>query len=142
MIIPCNLDTTNIFILEEKKKSKQNRYYRLISFTKDVAKFFHFRGHFCLFRVRSNWSVPASNSISSPQRYMQYRVFQNFWGNGNQRFLSTTLAPDRRETLRFAKKLRFLLSPGLQRRLGVYIMYYKTKKVCSIWTGNFLSNRI
>ena len=41
------------------------------------------------------------------------RVFQNFWGNGNQRFLGTTFAPGRRETLRFAKKLRFLLSPGL-----------------------------
>ena len=55
---------------------------------------------------------------------MYIRVFQNFWGNGNQRFLSTTFAPDRRETLRFAKKLRFLLSPGLQRWLGVYNMYY------------------
>ena len=41
------------------------------------------------------------------------RAFQNFWGNGNQRFLGTTFAPGRRETLRFAKKLRFLLSPGL-----------------------------
>ena len=52
------------------------------------------------------------------------RVFHNFRGNGNQSFLSTTFAPDRRETLRFAKRLRFLLSPGLQRWLGVYNMYY------------------
>ena len=40
------------------------------------------------------------------------RVFQFFWGYGNRRFLGTTFAPDRRETLRTAKKLRFLLSPG------------------------------
>ena len=45
--------------------------------------------------------------------FMDNRVFQNFWGNGNQRFLGTTFAPGRRETLRFAKKLHFLLSPGL-----------------------------
>ena len=51
------------------------------------------------------------------------RVFQNFWGNGTQSFLSATFDPDRGETLRLAKKLRFLLSPGLQRWLGVYNMY-------------------
>ena len=49
---------------------------------------------------------------------MYIRVFQNFWNTGNQSFLSTTFAPDRRETLRFAKKLRFLLWPGVQRRPG------------------------
>ena len=41
------------------------------------------------------------------------RVFQNFWGYGS--FLRRTFCPDRRETLRIAKKLRFLLWPGLQR---------------------------
>ena len=46
---------------------------------------------------------------------MLTRVFQNFWGNGNQSFLSTTFAPDCRETLRIAKNLRFLSWPGLQR---------------------------
>ena len=49
---------------------------------------------------------------------MWNRVFQIFWGYGNRRFLGTTFAPDRRETLRTAKKLRFLLSPGLQRWPG------------------------
>ena len=45
-------------------------------------------------------------------RLVGIRVFQIFWGYGNRRFLGTTFAPDRRETLRTAKKLRFLLSPG------------------------------
>ena len=58
--------------------------------------------------------VPNSSHVASIQhRRVSNRVFQNFWGNGNQRFLSTTFAPGCRETLRFAKKLRFLLSPGL-----------------------------
>ena len=43
------------------------------------------------------------------------RVFQNFGGYGNQSFLRGTFRPDRRETLRIAKKLRFLLWLGLQR---------------------------
>ena len=59
-----------------------------------------------------SWVLPAKHTTPDS---VQFRVFQNFWGNGNQRFLSTTFAPDRRETLRFAKRLRFLLSPGLQR---------------------------
>ena len=61
-------------------------------------------------------SQPSASLCKRPaeQAIRTYiRVFQNFWKNGNQRFLGTTFAPGRRETLRFAKKLRFLLSPGL-----------------------------
>ena len=71
-------------------------------------------------------SQPSASLCKRPaeQAIRTYiRVFQNFWGNGNQRFLGTTFAPGRRETLRFAKKLRFLLSPGLQRWLGPYIIH-------------------
>jgi len=50
--------------------------------------------------------IPSSNFfILIPVLILSSRVFQNFWENGNQSFLSTTFAPDRRETLSFAKKL-------------------------------------
>ena len=64
-------------------------------------------------------------------------MFQIFWGNGNQSFLSTTFAPDRREILRFVKKLRFLLSPrpsgpsGLQVARALYdTLYTRVFQIC------------
>ena len=69
--------------------------------------------------ARHNRQCPCFSAVqeATHKARLRARVFQNFWGNGSQRFLSTTFAPDCRETLRFAKKLRFLLSPGLQRWL-------------------------
>ena len=69
------------------------------------------------------WSQTFQIFISIKMLIVHSRVFQNFWENGNQRFLGTSFAPGRRKTLRFAKKLRFLLSPGLQRWLGSYIIH-------------------
>ena len=70
------------------------------------------------------WRVHRSRILSCKMLpgqifgWLYNRVFQNFGKYGNQSFLGRTFRRDRRKTLRIAKKLRFLLWPGLQRRPG------------------------